>query len=363
MRTVILFLSLLMLCGGIWWLFFYDPYRPTAYVGVNFSTTENGRTIRDMPAYVLEVDLNQGTVSDSFPLGDNTPVVKSLAVNRKENKLFVGGDGTVEHQTKAPENFEVETSSGIDIYDLQSKELIRQIEFETDQASISVMRFTPDFERLFINRPLTSLSRPENPTTDEDKITWIVDPEAGELVGGHDTSLDMLSYIGPSNEFIYGFSPKILREDGSTLIEASRWVRSIKQNKIVEHIKGRSKVIKNGGWQPDPSGKYEEEPFVLEYPQTWGRNPIRFYDRKTLKKIGSLRIAEEGSRVKIAGPRQETITRDGNYFISQVDVLDREKGRFIPYLKFVDMEKMKVVRTIRLDISDRISGMTYAVVN
>ena len=339
----------------IWWEFFYDPYRPTAYIGYTAPYEQeegSGRRDIDFPSYVLEVDLLAGEVVDRIELSENVPHIKTIAVDPKRGLLYAGGKMLARH----PERGHM-PSKGIDVYDLNTKQKVKEINFpssktgEFREVRVNTMRFNPGHKYLFINNPLKKESRE---TKLEQKPVWIIDPKKGEILDGYSSHYSTLDVLSPSGDYVYGFTSKNLGP--------SRWVYSVKEDTRVEYITGTDTLVEAGGWQPDPAGKYEEEPFTLDYPEMWGSKQVPFYDRATLKKIGELDLEIKNKKIWRSTPprQQDAVNKTGRYTATQVWMRDEgSNDPLIPYLMVIDMKEMKLVNTIQLGESGEIRGMTY----
>jgi hypothetical protein len=355
-KYVVVILAIILIGVGVWWLFFYDPYRPTAYIGYTkpYKPEETEKKHIDFPSYVMEVDLLAGEVVDRFPLSENVPRVKAVAVDPRNNLLYAGGTELVRH----PERGRM-PSKGIDVYDLGTNEFVRTIRFpseETGEAKIldiSTMRFNPTHEKIFVNNPL---NQEDYENEQEQKNVWIVEPKTGGIMRGYSIRFSVLHILSPSSNYVYGFG----------IDPARRWAHSVEKETNVSYIKGKEKLLKAGGWQPDPKGKYEKEPYVLNYPEIWGTGKdgevIEFYDRNTLKKLGELQLEKEGEKIYRASPPRlpDAVNKTQRYTVSLVWMITEKTNDYlVPHLKVIDMKKRKLVNTIQLCQPGEIRGMTY----
>ncbi len=357
-KYMVVILVIILIGVGVWWLFFYDPYRPTAYIGYTkpYKPEKTEKKYIDFPSYVMEVDLLSGEVVDRFPLSENVPRVKAVAVDPRNNLLYVGGTELVRH----PERGHM-PSTGIDVYNLETNERKRTIQFPSGETGkprkvdISTLRFNSTHEKLFINNPLDEENY-ENQL--ERKNVWIIVPGTGKIFRGYSSRFSILHILSPSSNFIYGFN--------SPNLGPGKGIFSIKKDKRVKTITGRKPLLKAGGWQPDPKGKYEKEPYVLDYPEIWGTGKegevIEFYDRNTLKKLGELQLEGEGEKIyRASPPRQpDAVNKTQRYTVSLVWMItDKTNDYLVPHLKVIDMQKRKLVNTIQLCQPGEIRGMTY----
>lgn len=336
-RNILLILGVLIAVGIMsWW--YYPRYTPTAYVGVRVPDTSGPKSSYAFPSYIAKIDLEAGEIVDTFPLSDNVPVVRDIAVDWKRRKLYAVGDPIIETNRKR-----LTTSKGIDIYDLDSQKLVDRIEFETNNAKIRRIRFNPTYDKLFVDNPLNI---DEKQKGKRQHITWIINPETKRVISTFDASFGYRHIFSPLGLYMYFFLPEIEQSK----IGPGKSVYSINRDTSILSIDNRNDLIKGGGWQPDPEGKYEDEPFTLDYPQMWGKNPIKFYNRDTLELIAKVELEQEGEDVSGGGGGyQETVTKNNKYMVSTIGL--RPAGFRQPYtgaLKVIDLEKYEVVHTIEV---------------
>ncbi len=327
----------LLLVGLVWW--FYPRYKPTAYVGVREVARTGSRTKYKFPSYIVKVDLKAGTVVDTFPLSENVPIIRDIAVDWKRQKLYAVGDPNTDYE-------HLKTTSGIDMYDLKTQKMIDRIDFKTDRARIRHIRFNPTYDYLFVDNPL---SKDDRPAGEKQKMTWVLNPVSGRLIFTTEARISYRDYYSLNGQFKYYFWPA-MKFKSLNDVEQGKLIFSYQQESKLVEIEGYERLKKVGGWQPDPEGKYETDPYVLDYPQVWGQNPLEFYKRETLEKIGTLDM--EGENEEMTGGAagwRETVTKDNKYLVSTVSI--REPGsnkRPEQYLKVIDLENYEVLHTIYL---------------
>ena len=297
-------------------------YRPRAYIGEY--TVEDG--VAEIPSKIHKIDVEKGKITDTFPLTENVPIVQAIAVNWDKNRLYAGGDWHIAQEIP---------SRGIDVYDLDTYELVDRIDFGTERAKIDLIRFSPSYNRLFIDRPIPRREAEEkSPFEDGPHLRWVLDGESYEVLKPLNYALSDLIIISPNGEKLYRF----VSDDSKIIYSVNKDTTTLKFRNDKERLK------KTGGFQPDA-----DKNFKLDYPRFINIYEPELYDRDTMEKIGTIDMSEndpdnaEFVRLKTFGPESWTKKRD--YWVVPVVMEHEEKGGRT-YVKIVDVEELSVKHTI-----------------
>jgi len=317
----------------IWWMFFYDPYRPKAYVGISeYDLAHDGRTRINYRSYIVEIDLPTATVSDTFPISDTVPQVRDIEVDQNTGELYVGGQvpGSPVESSK---------SKGVDVYDLDSKQRIRTLDISGPRSARNI-RTSRNSEKILMNNPYRNEQEGE-----KGKRSGVYDIESGEFLHGFDHSARPYHFISEQGHKLYHIFG--LHES------ASIGVHSTVQNERILHIlQDKEQMLERGGMHPDP-----EESFELEYPYyVWSHHwkPMEVYERTTMERIDTGPVVMEGlDKSEVTSNYSTTATmlsKDHRYLVVRFTkgtgtTADDPEQLFI---RVVDLEKMEIVGTTKV---------------
>lgn len=352
MNSKRLFLSIIfifLLCVGGYWLWIsLWTYQPMAYVGITKVEWEGIRP-SDERAYIYEIDIEGGTVTDSFPVSEGMTHVKALALDQSQGLLYAGGhEGTLRDAGSW-------RSNGIEVFDIFSKNMVRRVELEGDHW-VSRLRLSPDGKRLFVSNPFHHVPE-QRPEGEKGKSTWVVNSETGEFKFGVDRPIGAL--MTPSGDYSVSFPGQIKGRGVGKRIE------SIDEDKNLHYFIWDTQRLldeEGGIFAKELEGIDWDIPYIQRPPQrrdnlqNW-KNIIEFYDRETLEQIGEVDLLEgidleEISKLKLSGFGYSNITQDKNYLVGRkyLQTKPGDEGTVSAdfYLIVIDLNNFEIHKTVKL---------------
>ena len=318
-------LVILLVAALVWW--FYDPYAPTAYVGI--TTYEMPRYHRmNFESSIYRVDLISGEVNEVIT-PSNMSRIQRIALDRENDYLYVSG-GTPHENNSQEEK--------IKIYDLNNYEIQRKLEVPTGKTSM--IRISPDGRRLFMSNPIRPDKREKklkNP--EKQKETWLLDPETGDFIKGIDRWPRSGAFISEDGSYFYMFPAN--KEIGT-----GKWVYDVDNDTLsVGFARDTDRLFEESGGFFFGDEEYN-------FPRMEGWSPMKIYDRETYEKLGEVDIYQGIDEYRISkkySTKPEMITQDGKLRVVGI-VLDGEHpgDPSTHLIRTIDLEKHKVLHTVEI---------------
>jgi len=330
-------LLLVIAVGLTWWLFFYDPYRPRAYVGIT-EWEEEWYFHTNHQSHIIEVDMKSGKITDKFEITDVVPYVDVIEIDQERGLLYVAG--RIPRNLPPDEREQYDQNPGVGVYDLRTKEHLRTIQVEGGK-SIHMMKLSGNGERLLIRNPSregSGINRPAN-QPEENKNSVVLELESGEPVWYFDNHIWSSHYISNQGDTIYQLT-------GASMEYFSFVQFSTKKDQTVTSLMAEpEKIKKRGGMHPDP-----KETFKLEYPLFRKINStehLRMYDRETFELIDTgpimLKDFKDYDLKNIGMALPTMMSKDQRY--SAIQFVAEKADKKTLYLRTLDLEKLEIMST------------------